>query len=120
MHMEGLNASRDNNLSHMSIDFNGVVAVSEDLGLNNGSKTVLLADSSVSGKGEGSLLDGEVGWSAVTNLDNSSPLGESASFLVVLLASVSKSVESGGGVLVLGAWDDNESLVDLDAWQDAL
>jgi hypothetical protein len=48
---ERLHALGKNSLSDLCADLNGVVAVGENLRLNNGSKTVLLADDSVSSKG---------------------------------------------------------------------
>lgn len=53
--IERLHASGENALSDLSADLNGVVAVSEDLGLNNGSEAVLLTDSSIASQGVGSL-----------------------------------------------------------------
>jgi hypothetical protein len=57
MQVKGLNAGSKYSLGDLSTDLNGVVAVSENLRLNDGSKTVLLADSSVSSEGVSSLRD---------------------------------------------------------------
>lgn len=115
---ESFHDSGEDSLRSFSADLNVVVTVSKDLGFNDGNKTIVLADATVSGKTVSDVLDGNLRWSAVTNLANSSPLGESAAFFVVLLASLGKSIKTLGGLLVLGTTDDNKTLVDLNTGMD--
>ena len=120
MLLERLHDSSENSLRDFGIHFDGVVSVGEDLWLNNGHESVVLADSSVSSKSVCGLNDCSLSWSAISDLNNSSPLYESASLLVVLLASLSKAIKTSGGILVLGAWNDYKTLVDLNSWEDSL
>jgi len=61
-----------------------------------------------------------VRWAAIANLEDGSPFGESSTCLVVLLASVTKAIKTGGSTLVLGSGEGHKTLVDLDAWDDTL
>ena len=47
MLVEGLDHLGKNSLSDLGANLDGVVAVSENLRFNNGSKTILLADDSI-------------------------------------------------------------------------
>ena len=67
-----------------------------------------------------SLSNGELRWAAISNLEDGSPLGESCTSLIVLLASLSETVQTSGGLFLVGAWQEDETLVDLDAWDDVL
>jgi len=118
--MKGLNASSQYSLSYFSTYLNCVVSVSEDLRLNNGGKSVLLADSGISSESVSSFSNGELRWAAISNLEDGSPLGESRTSLIVLLASLSETVETSGGLFLVSAWQEDETLVDLDAWDDVL
>lgn len=117
---KGLHHLLENSFRNFSADINAVVSIGEDFWFDNGNKSVFLADSSVSSKRVSSLEHCSLAWSSLANLNNSSPLGESASLFVVLLASFSETVEALSGVLIVGLWDDDETLVDLDTWNDAL
>ena len=120
MQVKGLNAGSKHSFGDLSTDLNGVVAVSENLRLNDGSKTILLADSSVSSEGVGSLRDRKLGWAAISNLENGSPLGESCASLVILLASFSETVKASSCLLLFGSWQEHQALINLDAWDDIL
>ena len=93
--------------------FDVVGTVVEDFGLNNGDQTVSLADSSVSGKTPSVFLDSLLTWAALVDLEDSSPLGESAADVVEFLGSLGKVIETKGGGFVLSAGEDSSSLVDL-------
>lgn len=97
-----------------------MVSVGEDLRLNNGGKPVLLADSGISSERVSSLSNGELRWASISNLEDGSPLGESCTSLIVLLASLSETVQTSGGLFLVCAWQEDETLVDLDAWDDIL
>ena len=120
MLLERLHDSSENSLRDFGIHFDGVVSVGEDLWLNNGHESVVLADSSISSKSVCGLNDCSLRWSAISDLNNSSPLYESASLLVVLLASLTEAIKTSGGILVLGAWNDYKTLVDFNSWEDSL
>ncbi len=64
---------------------NVVVAIHQDLGLNNGHNAALLAQGRVAGQQEGIHADGTVGGDARANGDHSTPLGKASAELVVLL-----------------------------------
>lgn len=76
---ELLHDSGENSFGDFSADLDGVVTILENLWLDDWDESVLLANRSVSGKGMGSLLDGGLGWASVSDFEDSSPLGESAS-----------------------------------------
>jgi len=116
---ESSHDSGEDSLRGFGADLNAVVTVGEDLRLNDGHKTVVLADASVSGKRVSGLTDGNFGWSSVTDLADSSPLGESATFLVESLASSGETVKTLSGLLVLGSTDDDKTLIDLNTSEDS-
>lgn len=118
--MEGLHDLSEDALGDLSAHVDVVVAISEDLGLDDGDESILLTDCCVSGEGVCGLESCGLGGSALADLDDCSPLGESCALGVVVSASLGKAVKSGGRVLIVGPWDHHESLVDLDAWDDAL
>jgi hypothetical protein len=94
--LERLDDLGKNSLGDLSTNLDGVVAVSKDLRLDNGSKTVLLADHSVSSKGVSGLKYRELRGATTSNLEHGAPLGESGSSFVVLLASLTKTVKTSG------------------------
>ncbi len=120
MLVKGLDDLGENSLGDLGANLDGVVAVSENLRFNNGSKTILLADGSIAGKGVSSLKDGQLRWAAVSDLEHSSPLSESGTCSVVLFASVCETIKSGSSILILGSRKDHKTLVDLDAGNDSL
>jgi hypothetical protein len=119
--LEGLEDEREDSFGDLLADLDGVGSVAEDFGLNDGDESVILADGGVSGEAPGVLLDGQVGWAAggFVDLEDSSPLGESAAEVVELLAHVGKRVQSLGGGLSGGEGDILNTLVNLDPWNDA-
>lgn len=119
--LESSENGRENLLGDFLAGFNGVVSVVEDFWLNDWDKSVLLADGGVSGQSPGVLLDSEISWSTISsNLENGSPLGESASEIVVLLAHGGEGVKSLGGALSVGGGNILETLIDLDSGNDSL
>jgi len=96
-----------------------VVAVGEDLGLDDGHKTVILADGSVAGEGVGGLANGELRGASISNLEDGSPLGKAAALGVEGGSAGSQAVETLSGALVPGATKDDEALVELDTGMNA-
>ena len=89
-------------------------AVSEDLRLDDWDETVVLADGSVAGKSVGGLTNRDHRWASTTNLENSSPFGEAASFCVEGSGTSTKTVETLSGSLIVCSHNRNESLIELD------
>jgi len=116
----GLHDGAENVLRNSSASLDIVASVGEDLWLNDWHKTVLLADSSVSGESVGGLSDRELTWHTVTNLEDSSPLGEAAALVIERLSTASKSIKTLSGVLPVGSWKDNKSLIELNTGVDSL
>jgi len=98
-----------------------VVSINHDLGFNDGYETVVLADSTIAGESVGGLVDAQLGGGTVgnINLEDTSPLGKTASLLVECLAASSESIKALSGGLVLGSSHDDNTLVDLNSSQDA-
>ena len=97
-----------------------VVAVRQDLRLHDGAEAVHLADAGVAGQDVGVLPDRELRGLLAADFQNAAPLGKAGTSLVVLLAALSKSVEPLGGRLIVRAQQLHDSLVHLDARDDAL
>lgn len=104
----------ENSLRDGGAHFDIMLSILKDLWLDDWHESVLLADRSVSGEGVSGLLDGGLGWASISNLEDGSPFGESASQGIVLSASLSKSIKSLSCSLSIGATDWHESSVDLD------
>lgn len=115
----GLHDGGKHTLGHLGADIDAVASILEDLGLNDGHESILLADGSVAGKRMSGLSDGKLGGHTVTNLEDSSPLGEAAAHVVELLGALGKAVKASGGSLAIGSHQLNETLVKLDASMDA-
>jgi len=97
-----------------------MISIGDNLWLDNWDETVMLANVTISSKRMGSLLNGNLRWAVFSNLDDSSPFGESASHLIVLLASGTKSIKTLGDTLVIGSWDDGHTSIDLDSSKNTL
>lgn len=67
----------------------------------------------------GSLFDGELTWESIADLEDGSPLGEPAALLVEGLASGGEAVKSLSGALLVGASENDKTLVELDTGVDA-
>jgi hypothetical protein len=80
-----------------------VSSIHQNLRLNDGDDTVLLADSGIASEATGVLLDGELRGLIGADLENSTPLGEAATDLVVLGASLVEIVVTLSGGLAVGA-----------------
>mmetsp|Transcript_14437 Transcript_14437/g.29071 ORF Transcript_14437/g.29071 Transcript_14437/m.29071 type:complete len:217 (-) Transcript_14437:118-768(-) len=99
-----------------------MAAVCENFGLHNRYKPVFLADGSIASEGVSGLLDGQVGGLShcSINLQHRPPLGEPCPCLVVLCAPLAESVQTLSCRLSIGQRQRHDSLVHLDAGQDAL
>ncbi|GIX65846.1 amino acid adenylation domain-containing protein [Babesia caballi] len=119
---EGLEDGGQHALRHLGAHLDGVVAVGQNLGLDDGHQAVLLADGGVAGQGMRSLQHGQVGWLVLGHVDRKhrTPLGEARARIVVLLAPFGQAVQASGADLLVGVGDGHEALVDLDAGKDAL
>jgi len=118
---EGLEDSSINLLGGLEAETDVVFTVREDFGFDDGDETVGLADSGISGKTPSVFLDGDVRGAAVGgDLEDSSPLSESATNVVEFLGSLGEVVEAEGGGFVLGSWEDSSSLVNLNTGNNTL
>merc|ERR1712023_210057 len=92
--------------------------IHEDLRLNNGDKSIHLADLAVVSKGTSIALNGLHGRSTVgVNAEDSTPLSKASTLRIVLCGPLSKSLESLGDSLAVHERGTNTS-VDLDSWDD--
>lgn len=94
--------------------------ISEHLRLNNRDEPVLLAYDRVPGQPLGVVLDGELGWLGGPDLQDSTPLGEPGTDLVVLGAAGTEGVKPLGGGLPIGARELDDALVNLDTRDHAI
>lgn len=118
---KGLEDSSIDLLGSLEADVDGVITVTEDFWFNDWDQTIGLADSSVSGKTPGVFLDGNITWASVSrDLEDSSPLGESATDVVEFLSSLGQVIKTEGSSFVVGAWDDSSSLIELNTWDNTL
>ena len=97
-----------------------VVAVHEDLRLDDGHQPGLLAQRRKSGQRVGVRLDAATGRYAVSYGDDRPPLGELRAKVGVLREPVAQTVETLGNELAVGARQRLRALVHLDAGYDAL
>lgn len=110
-----LHDGRENSLGNISANLDGVITILEDFWLDNWSKSILLADRSVPGKGVSGLSNSSLRWAAfAVDLEDGSPFSESASQFVIFSASSTKSIKTLGGCLSIGSSDNLETSVDLD------
>ena len=88
----------------------------QHLRLNDRNQTVSLANGGISGKSHGVLIDGNLRRSStdgILNVQNSSPLGEASTRLVVFGASDIKVIHALRDTLTIGSEQRLDSLVDL-------
>jgi len=113
--------SREDFLGNSGTDIDAVISILKNLWLDDWYKTILLADRSISSKGMSSLFDCHLGWKTIVwvNLENSSPLGESASHRVVFGASLTESIKPLGGGLLFGTSDNLKTSIDLNTAMDS-
>ena len=99
-----------------------MLAVHEDLGLDDRDQAILLARGGVTREAVGILADGLLGGAggARRDLEDRAPLGEAGAEAVVLGAARAKPVEAGAVRLAVGAGERLDALVDLDAGDHAL
>jgi hypothetical protein len=110
----------EDTLRNAGTSLDRMVSINHDLGLNDGYKAVVLADTTIAGESVGSLVNGELRRSSIgnTDLEDTSPFGKSASLFVEGFASSSKSIKTLSGSLVGGSSHDDNTLVDLNSSQD--
>ena len=63
----------------------------------------------------GGLVDRKLGWKTITNLNNCSPLGETATLIVEVLSASCEAIKTSSGVFALSATEDNETFVQFDS-----
>ena len=99
-----------------------MLAVHEDLGLDDRDQAILLARGGVTREAVGILADGLLGGAggARRDLEDRAPLGEAGAEAVVLGAARAKPVEAGAVRLAVGAGERLDALVDIDAGDHAL
>jgi len=118
---EGLEDSSINSLGGLEADSDVVFTVREDFGFDDGDETVGLADSGISGKTPSVFLDGGFRGAAVGgDLEDSSPLSESATNVVEFLSSLGEVIETEGGGFFVSSGDDSSTLVELNTGEDTL
>jgi len=112
----------EHTLSLVSSTVDIVITVHEDLGLNDGHKAVLLADSGIAGERLGVLLERDLGGAASggVDLEHGSPLGEAGTSLVVLSAPLTEAIEALGDGLTISTGEGYHSLIYLDTGDHAL
>lgn len=120
--MEGTDDVGVDALGNAGSGLDVVSTVNHDLRLNNGSQAVGLADGSVAGEAPSLLFDEEGGGLAVLDVNavGSAPLGKAGTGRVVLLATLSETIETSAGRLTISARKGLEALVNLDANEDSL
>lgn len=105
-------------LGDLGADLDVVVAVLEDFWLDDWDETILLANGAISCQLLGVLFDGGLGWQVLADLEDGTPLSETAAELVVLCAPLAEFIEALGQGFVIGATNGNETSVDFDATVD--
>eukprot|EP00053_Salpingoeca_punica_P018560 m.182438 g.182438 ORF g.182438 m.182438 type:complete len:415 (-) comp17459_c4_seq1:72-1316(-) len=110
-------------LADLGARLDGVGAVGQHLGLNDGHQAGSLGDGAVAGKAPGVLLDALLGGQALllVDLDDGAPLGEAGAAGVELLAALKQVVQaSRPGLAIKTASELLGALVRLDADDDVL
>lgn len=95
-----------------------VRTVWKDFRFNDWYETVFLANGSIPSQSPSIFLNSLFRWESLADLENSSPLGESATQLIELFGHGGKSVQTFGPVFTFCV-QNAESLVDLDTWNDS-
>lgn len=95
-----------------------MIAILENLGLDDGHQPVGLTYWSISRQLFGILINRRFGGAAVTNLEDGPPLRKPASHLIILRAALTKVVEALGDRLVICSANCGETDIDLDATMD--
>merc|ERR1719237_78716 len=100
-----------------------VVAINQNLWLNDGHKPVLLADACITSKVLRGDVDREVCRTACLDVDleRGAPLGKARALLIVLGRALSEIIQASAPVLtVIAATEWLEASVHLDAWDDPI
>mmetsp|Transcript_19119 Transcript_19119/g.36831 ORF Transcript_19119/g.36831 Transcript_19119/m.36831 type:complete len:213 (-) Transcript_19119:25-663(-) len=98
-----------------------MASIHENLRLNNGHKSIVLANGSVTRKGVGGFLDSVSGRSlAWEDLDHSTPLSESSANFVILLAAKVEVSQPLSVKLAIGSRKRAGAFVNLNAEDDTL
>lgn len=96
-----------------------VSTINQNFWLDDGHKSVVLADTTITGESMCSLVNRELRGATIrSNLKNSSPLGKSASLFVEGFASSSKTIKTLSGLLPVGSSNFDGPLVDLNTSDD--
>ena len=116
---ESLNDNSEDSFSDLLADFNGMLTIDEDFRLNNGDKSVSLADSSISSQTPSILLDGLFRRASISrDLQDSSPFSKTATNSVEFLGHCIEGVESHSGSLIISSRKNLDSLVNLNSGED--
>ena len=113
--LDGLVGGSQNLLGDLDAGLEGVGTIRQDLRLDDGDQTVVLADSTIAGQTGGVLLDGDVRGETVllADLQNSPPLGETSTSFVVLLAASGEVIPPLCVGLTLGTSDGLDTLMEM-------
>mmetsp|Transcript_25094 Transcript_25094/g.46910 ORF Transcript_25094/g.46910 Transcript_25094/m.46910 type:complete len:215 (-) Transcript_25094:49-693(-) len=120
---QSLEAGSQDLLRGHSGSLNTEITVHEHLRLDNGNKTIHLADGGVSGEGLGVLINGNhrrSGSEGVLNVKHSAPLGKASTLGIVLGASGIKVIHTLSHTLAVSAEQRLDALVHLDTRNDTL
>ena len=119
---EGLVDRRKDFLGHGRANGDVVASIGKDLRLNDGDQAVLLADAGIARQAIGVLVDAQIRRASggLINLQNSTPLGEARTGLVILGTPGTEVVNSLRLSLAVGSGELDDTLVDFDARDNVL
>lgn len=96
-----------------------MITILKNLWLNNGNKSILLTNWTISCKNNSSLCDWHIWRKILPDLEDSPPFGESAPHLIILSTPLSKTIKPLSSRLVISTSNHLKTCVNLDTTVDS-
>ena len=120
MFAEGLEEMMEGSVGDFEMAFNGVIAIHEDLGFDDGNEAGFLAESGEAGQGVSVGLEREAGGCFWCDFDDRAPFGEAGAELGVFGEAVAQAVQAFGDAVAGEIGEGFGAFIDLDAGYDVL
>jgi len=97
-----------------------VSSISQDFRFDNGNQTIFLTYRSISCQSPSVFLNSLLTWKSITDFQDGTPFGESASIGIVLSCHLCQGIQTHSCSLILSARENLKTLINLNSWYNAL
>jgi len=114
-----LHDSCENFFGNSCADINIMISVLKNFRLDDGDKSVFLANRSITSERMSSFLDSYIRRTTFINFNDCSPFSKTASHGIIFCASLSKSIKTSGSGLFVSSPNFNKTTINFDTSMNA-